>query len=385
MGAYNHAPFVGAAIESVLNQTKPDFEFLIADDGSADATPNAISAYDDPRIKFTSHLRNRGACVVLNELISRARGKYVAIINSDDVWPSHKLAYQLEFLEHHENCAAIFGRVAFIDRSGQRIPKKELSFGSVFDQPNRSSSLWLRRFFEEGNCLCHPTVLIRRSCYDAVGLYDNRFRQLPDFDMWIRIVKRFNIHVSQDALIEFRILPGENASSPIQPNSVRDINESFLIAHRFFEGVSANQLREGFADLLTNAQVNGEEQAEIEKALILLSARNALSPRYQLVGLSKLYGLLGIEGYRDILAQIYSIDDRWFQSRMSQIDTLMPDTELHQSLTQMHRRLAETDQKLAEAQQKLDAVLNSASWRLTRPYRRLVNVAAKLRFRGACK
>ena len=123
MGAYNHAPFVGAAIESVLNQTQPDFEFLIADDGSVDATPNVISAYDDPRIKFTSHLRNRGACVVLNELISRARGNYVAIINSDDVWPSHKLAYQLEFLEHHENCAAIFGRVAFIDRSGQRIPR----------------------------------------------------------------------------------------------------------------------------------------------------------------------------------------------------------------------------------------------------------------------
>ena len=136
MGAYNHAPFVGAAIESVLNQTQPDFEFLIADDGSVDATPNVISAYDDPRIKFTSHLRNRGACVVLNELISRARGNYVAIINSDDVWPSHKLAYQLEFLEHHENCAAIFGQSLLLIGADSGYPRR--SFPSDSLRPAKS-------------------------------------------------------------------------------------------------------------------------------------------------------------------------------------------------------------------------------------------------------
>src|SRR5262249_9855598 len=146
---------------------------------------------------------------------------------------------------------ALFGRVSFVDREGARIPKRALSFGRVFDKGNRSRGRWLRWFFDQGNCLCHPSVLIRRSCYSELGLYDNRLRQLPDWDMWIRLTKKFKFFVADRDLVSLRILPpGQNTSSQAGTNAVRTINEHFLIASRFFDEVSKELLVEGFGDRL---------------------------------------------------------------------------------------------------------------------------------------
>src|SRR5688572_16559758 len=106
MSSYNHASFVGHAIETVLGQTYQDFEFLIGDDGSTDGTPEAIQGFSDPRLIFTPHTQNRGAYAVINELIGRSRGEYVAHLNSDDFWSLDKLAYQVDFLDNHPDFGA---------------------------------------------------------------------------------------------------------------------------------------------------------------------------------------------------------------------------------------------------------------------------------------
>src|SRR5512146_3123039 len=86
MAAYNHARFVEQAINSVLEQEGVEFELLIADDGSTDQTREVIALNNDERITFFPSEINRGACVVTNELIERATGEFVAVINSDDYW-----------------------------------------------------------------------------------------------------------------------------------------------------------------------------------------------------------------------------------------------------------------------------------------------------------
>ena len=78
IATYNHAPFVQAAIQSVLSQEGVEFEVLVADDGSTDGTADLVSEMSDHRLHFESHRNNRGACVVTNELISKARGEYIA-------------------------------------------------------------------------------------------------------------------------------------------------------------------------------------------------------------------------------------------------------------------------------------------------------------------
>jgi glycosyltransferase involved in cell wall biosynthesis len=322
MATYNHAAYVRQAIESVLFQADVDLELLIADDGSSDATREAVAEVRDSRVTFFPHTVNRGACVVTNELIDQARGAYIAVMNSDDIWQTGKLAHQLETLEGDLTLGAAFGRVEFIDGDEQPITKESLPFGHVFDQTNRTAGLWLRQFFDGGNCLCHPTILVRRRCYDEVGRYSNRLRQLPDFDMWIRLVKRYEIFVSERALVRFRILPGRSASSPNTVNSIRTMNEHLLIAQTFFEGVDRAHLVQGFGDLLVVPDVPTPLHLDVEKALLFTLPNETLAGPYQVTAMLQLRRLLDSPLHREVLAECYGIDDLWFQRYTGRAEAL---------------------------------------------------------------
>lgn len=325
MATYNHAEFVAQAIESVLNQKGVDFEFLIADDGSVDGTRSAVEVTRDPRIRFFPNEVNRGACEVTNELIQKANGEFVALINSDDYWiGDDKLSYQLQFMRENPKVGACFGRAKFVDKNGLQIEKSTLEFGVIFDQANRSRGAWLRRFFDLGNCICHPTMLIRRACYADLGLYSNRMRQLPDLDMWIRLVKKYDIHISDREFINFRVLPGENASSQTTVNSIRTINEHYLIAEAFFKGIGREELVDGFAALLIHKDLPTIEHIDIEKALFYFVENQWLGKPYKMIGLLKINELLNNPIHHDLLVNSYGIDDRWFQRQMGDIDVLRP-------------------------------------------------------------
>lgn len=325
MATYNHASYVAQAIASVLKQRGVHFEFLIADDGSTDSTCEVVESIKDPRIRFFPHQTNRGACIVTNELIERARGEFIALINSDDYWcDEDKLAFQLDILRENPSLGASFGRARFVDKRGEGISKRRLSFGTVFDQANRTQGEWLRYFFEHGNCLCHPTVLIRRKCYEELGMYNNSLRQLPDFDMWIRLVKSYPIHVSERELISFRVLPGESTSSHTVSNAVRTMNEHYLIADAFFQGVEQQQLKDGFAELLRYPEIPSEIHFDIEKALLFFVPHRGLGRAYKMIGILELNRLLGSSVHRKVLEEAYGIDGRWFQAQMGNVDILRP-------------------------------------------------------------
>lgn len=325
MATFNHASYVKEAIASVLKQRGVELEFLIADDGSTDGTREVVESIVDPRIRFFPHQENRGACAVINELIARSDGQLIALINSDDYWcDDDKLAYQLQILLESPQLGATFGRARFIDKHGDVISKQRLTFGSVFDQQNRSQGEWLRFFFDQGNCICHPSMLIRRECYDEVGVYDNNLRQLPDFDMWVRLVKRYPIHVSDRELISFRVLPGQSASSQTVANAVRTMNEHFLIATSFFHNVGAQEFKDGFCDLLRYPDVPSDIHLDIEKALLFFVPNRALGKAYEMVGIVELGRLLSMDEHRQTLAQEYAIDARWYHRKMQDIDVLRP-------------------------------------------------------------
>ncbi|MDR3423604.1 MAG: glycosyltransferase [Alphaproteobacteria bacterium] len=323
MPTYNHAPFVEQAIQSVLDQQGADFEFLIADDGSSDRTRDVVASVQDQRIAFFPNKINRGAAIVTNELINKASGEFIALINSDDCWSDpDKLAYQEQVMRENPSVGACFGRAQFMDEGGHLIAKEGLAFGATFDQENRSRGRWLQRFFDSGNCLCHPTILIRKSCYEELGVYNNRMRQLPDFDMWIRLVKRHDIFVSDRELINFRVLPGENASCQTVSNSIRTMNEHYIIANSFFADVDRKLLLQGFRDRLRVKELPSEEHVEIEKALLYFSENRWLERPYKMVGLMAMYRLLSEEKYRKILEHDYEITDRWFHDMTADIDIL---------------------------------------------------------------
>jgi hypothetical protein len=221
VASYNHAPFVQECLRSALGQGIDDLEIIVTDDGSTDATAQQVAALGDPRIHLHAFAQNRGACMAMNDAIRRSRGRYIAVLNSDDLFLPGKLRRQLDFLHQTPQVGAVFGWPSFIDDQGQPFHDPAHKDHAVFSQPNRSRHQWLRHFFDHGNALCHPTALIRREVYQTVGLYDPRLAQVPDLDQWIRVCMRYDIHVLPEPLTAFRIRSGQQNASGARPEVVR--------------------------------------------------------------------------------------------------------------------------------------------------------------------
>ena len=98
MPLYNAEKFVGEAIDSVLVQSYANWELIVVDDGSTDASPDIVRAYSDPRIRMVQHDCNKGVAAARNTALSHASGDYLAFFDSDDVWLENKLERQLEFM-----------------------------------------------------------------------------------------------------------------------------------------------------------------------------------------------------------------------------------------------------------------------------------------------
>ncbi|MBY7995827.1 glycosyltransferase [Vibrio fluvialis] len=328
--SYNHSKFIVESIESVLCQENVDFELLIADDGSSDDTISVISKYQsNPKVTIFANKVNQGAGVVTDQLIRHSKGDYIALLNSDDFWEGkHKLSKQLNFLEENPSFGACFGKARFVDQNGKNINKFTMDFGDVFDKgKNRSRGEWLRYFLSNGNCLCHPTVLIRRECFNLLGTYKNSLRQLPDFEMWVNLLKHYDIHIFDEELVNFRILPGENASSNSNVNTIRTFNEHYLITKGYFESVSKEILIEGFSDLIQNPdKLLDINFLKCEVAFLLLNYDNRwLELVYKQVAIELLYELLNDNISHNILNEYYNFSDRDLYSLMGKIDCFRPD------------------------------------------------------------
>jgi glycosyltransferase involved in cell wall biosynthesis len=217
--SYNHEKYVAEAIQSVLDQSYQDFEIVITDDGSNDNTVDVIKQFTDSRIKLFVFDKNLGASIATNHCIKNSTGEFVALLNSDDVWLPNKLEKQVQFLDKHPDIGAVFSYSEFIDENSQLFIKEHF-YTTIFQQPNRTRFEWLNYFFYRGNCLCHPSILIRKECYDTVGLYDPRYAQLPDFDFWIRLCQKYEIHIIVEKLIRFRLRDNEANASGQRPETL---------------------------------------------------------------------------------------------------------------------------------------------------------------------
>ena len=227
--AYNHERFVGEAIYSVLEQSWADFEIVITDDGSSDGTVGVIQKIKDPRIKLICFPENKGACIAANRCVEESSGEYIAMLSSDDVFLREKLATQVAFLDQNPKVGAVLGYPLLIDEEGHAFSGK-----NGFRQANRTRFEWLNQFFFGGNCLCHPSALIRKQCYQEIGLYDPRFSQLPDFDFWIRLCLKYDVHILPENLIKFRMSRNQtNASAGTFDNQLRSGFEAWKILFHY--------------------------------------------------------------------------------------------------------------------------------------------------------
>jgi glycosyltransferase involved in cell wall biosynthesis len=243
--SYNHEKYIREAIDSILAQTLDDFELIICDDASDDASWSIINSYADPRIRSFRNEERRRAVYGLNKAISEmAHGEYIAVHHSDDIWEVDKLEKQVSFLDEHPECGAVFTNITAIGEDSRPLKNETNFYNRKFEQPNRTRFEWLHFFFHRGNALCHPSVLIRKKCYDSCGLYRFGFVQLADLDMWVRLCLKYEIHVLPEKLVRFRVRADEANMSSRRP-------ESFIRSTTEFYNLLKNYLTiESFEDVV---------------------------------------------------------------------------------------------------------------------------------------
>ena len=314
--SYNHAAYVAASIESVLSQTFADFELLIVDDGSRDNSREIIKTFDDPRIKFFLYEENRGSNIAVREALNSARGKYIAVQHSDDLWTPEKLERQIAYLDAHEDCAACFTFVEFVDEQGN---SNELdaadSYKNVFDKLNRPRAEWLNYFFYNANCLCHPSAVVRRAAYDEYKIFDlHGYWQLPDLLIWIRLCFHAEIFILPERLTKFRLRRArqENTSATSYDKLVRADLEFFFIAKEIAAGFDDDKF---FLEVFPEAErflVDGQINRHFALAQLYLEKKSVASAAFHLAGLELLKNLLDNPTDAAQIKNLYGYDEKTF-------------------------------------------------------------------------
>jgi glycosyltransferase involved in cell wall biosynthesis len=283
MKAYNHERFVAQAIRSALDQSMTDFEIVITDDGSTDATAHVIESFEDPRIRFERSAQNRGIAATMDATVRRARGEFLAVLNSDDFALPERFTRQVDYLRAHPNVAAVFSLPLEVDEDGQPDEPAVSMFTiapSRGSEPTRAE--WLHYFFFNNNCLCAPSVMVRRSAFMQLTPDDRRLPLLGDYDRWIRLLQNHDIHVMRDRLTAFRRHGAAgNASAPSAENLRRHTFESLQIIKQYLRFPTA-LLREIFDAEIEQHDIHTDRPAALWLAEIALLGRQIWHPMFAL-------------------------------------------------------------------------------------------------------
>jgi glycosyltransferase involved in cell wall biosynthesis len=198
MPCYNSGKFVSCAIESILNQTFADFELIIIDDGSTDNTVLEITKHKDDRIRFYSLKENKGNYFARNMGLCFANGKYVCVMDADDLSSVKRLAIQCDYMNSHPNIGAIGSQGELIDEKGILLNKK-------FVRPLVSPAQ-LKIFLLMDNYILHPSLMIRSGLLKKHQLfYNEKYRYASDFDFVSRCAGLFPVRNIHNNLIMYRV------------------------------------------------------------------------------------------------------------------------------------------------------------------------------------
>lgn len=321
LSSYNHGSSLSETLNSVAEQSLADFECVVIDDCSTDNSIEVIDAFNDPRFFFKSTGRNPRCCETWNEIINRfPTDSYFAMAHSDDLWQPHKLQKQEKFLNDNTEYAATFSDVTAISQTGEIFPSGQHSLTEIFRQPNRTRHEWLRHFFLHGNCLCHPSVMVRTELMQKLGGYRYNFTQLTDFDMWVRIAKSGNIFVDQEKLTSFRVRENDgNSSTPTRDNEARHRYETMEILKDFSNNLSKDDLKEIFPDCLGLLDTK-DFIPDFSLCMIALTLK--MSRPHQFFALSTIHHLFRQPGLADLIWDNFNFSKRELAMLTAKISTI---------------------------------------------------------------
>lgn len=222
---YNGGEPLRAAVQSVLVQTWRDFELVVIDDGSTDATPAIVASFNDPRVRYLRNERNLGPQGNWNRCLAEARGRYFKLLPHDDVLRPECLERQLRVLEADagERLALVFSGRDVIGPDGRVLTRRGYPGAQEGVIPARDVIAGCVR--RGTNLLGEPgALLMRKSLVDRVGLFDDTNPYVIDLDYWFRLLAHGDAYYCETVLASFRVWP-QSWSVEIGGNQGREFRQ----------------------------------------------------------------------------------------------------------------------------------------------------------------
>ncbi len=194
MPVHNGERYLREAMESILSQSHENLEFLIIDDGSTDGTSAILKNYNDARIKIIQNDEREGLTKSLNKAIQIASAKYIARQDADDISDQYRIEKQLRMVEEDRLLGLVSSCFKIIDEHGRTLRLVNLP---IEDVEIRKSILNL-------NVFCHGAAMFRREAIEFLGGYREFFKYAQDYDLWLRILERYNVRNTAEVLYGWR-------------------------------------------------------------------------------------------------------------------------------------------------------------------------------------
>lgn len=214
MAVYNDSEYLAESINSILEQSYTDFEFIIVDDCSTDGCDEIIKHYSkiDQRIIQFQNEKNTGLPSCLNFAITKSKGRFIARMDGDDISHPDRLDKQLAFMNENTGIDICGTGIVYIDSDGVEVGKADmpLTHNEIKKTINRKSPF------------AHPSVLIRKEFFENYGGYDETLRRKQDYDLWSRgMINGAKYSNLPDHLVQYRFPPKKSFTSDLYGFRVR--------------------------------------------------------------------------------------------------------------------------------------------------------------------
>jgi glycosyltransferase involved in cell wall biosynthesis len=265
------------AVNSVLLQTHKEIELIIVDDNEEDSAyrkeiERYIKTMNDSRIEYIKHKKNMGACAARNTGIKAAKGEFITFLDDDDEWLPQKLEKQIPLMSNPEVGLVYCGYIDVDDVTGiERVAERKTFEGWVFDELIKENFIGSTSF-----------PLIRKSVFEDAGFFDIEAKSAQDYDMWLRISKKYVIKYLNEVLVKYHVHSGAQISKNPQNvvSGLERLNkkyEDYLNTHRKARSIRVVKIVPYY--------IKNGQRAKAIKTFFLAIFLNPFNVRWNCIGL----------------------------------------------------------------------------------------------------